>query len=124
MVVINEFSEYVWSYWLQNLFLQVKKACRTAYTEKAFNRQMQTWENQLNHIPHAKELRSSLIKCKKEDKYEFWAYIGDTQMLVAAISFQHVNDIAVLKGKEIIKYKKRATIALGQFARATRTHKR
>lgn len=60
---------------------------------------MQAWENQLNHIPHAKDLKPRLIKCREEDKYEFWAYIGDTHILVAAICFQHVNDIAVLKGK-------------------------
>lgn len=124
MIVINKFSELVWNYSLQNLFLQVKKACTTAYTEKAFYRQMQAWENQLNHIPHANDLKPRLIKCQNEDKYELWAYNGDTRTLVAAICFQHVNDIAVLKGKEIVKYKKRATIALGQFARATRTHKR
>lgn len=125
MIVIHHLSIYGDIEWIEPVGKQIREAVGSAYTEKAFQMQLDIWQEQLEEIPYAKEHGVYIGEdelSKRKDVYTI--YEPDEKgrrNIIGDILLYKVDNIKVTNGKGIVSYADSATTALNTFAALSRT---
>ena len=119
MIVIQHYAIYGDIKWIDGLAMQIKEAVGSAYTEDAFQTQLNIWQEQLEEIPYAKEHGVFIGPDKLAKNDDYTIYEPDEKgrfNIIGDILCVKVENINVSNGKGIVGYTKAATLALDTFA--------
>lgn len=119
MIVIQHYAIYGDIKWIDGLAMQIKESIGSAYTEDAFQTQLNIWQEQLEEIPYAKEHGVFIGPGELAKNADYTIYEPDGKGyfdIIGNILCVKVDNINVSNGKGIVGYTKAATLALDTFA--------
>lgn len=119
MIVIQHYAIYGDIKWIDGLAMQIKESVGSAYTEDAFQTQLDIWRELLEEIPYAKEHGVFIGPDKLAKNANYTIYEPDGKgcfNIIGDILCVKVDNIRVSNGEGIVGYKNAATLALDTFA--------
>lgn len=119
MIVIQHYAIYGDIEWIDGLAMQIKEAVGSAYTEDAFQTQLNIWQEQLEEIPYAKEHSVFIGPDRFAKNSDYTIYEPDEKgrfNIIGDILCVKVDNIKVSNGEGVVGYTKAATLALDTFA--------
>lgn len=119
MIVIQHYAIYGDIEWIDGLAMQIKEAVGSAYTEDAFQTQLDIWREELEKIPYAKEHGVFIGPDKLAKNDDYTIYEPDEKGrfdIIGDILCVKVDNIKVSNGEGVVGYTNAATLALDTYA--------